>query len=83
MPYIKGENRNQLTLFPTNLDEYVQEDSYVRVIDAFVDSLNMETLNFKRHIASSDGRPGYDPRDMLKLYIYGYYNKIRSSRKLQ
>lgn len=83
MPYIKGENRNQLTLFPTNLDEYVPEDSYVRVIDAFVDSLDMETLNFKRHTASSGGRPGYDPRDMLKLYIYGYYNKIRSSRRLQ
>ena len=83
MPYIKGENRNQLTLFPASIDNYVPEDSYVRVIDAFVDSLDMETLNFKRHIASSDGRPGYDPRDMLKLYIYGYYNKIRSSRRLQ
>lgn len=83
MPYIKGENRNQLTLFPASLDNYVPEDSYVRVIDAFVDSLDMETLNFKRHTASSDGRPGYDPRDMLKLYIYGYYNKIRSSRRLQ
>ena len=83
MPYIQGEDRNQVTMFPPTLDDYISNDNDVRVIDAFVKGLDMEAMGFIRHTASKDGRPGYDPRDMLRLYIYGYLNKIRSSRKLQ
>jgi transposase len=82
MAYIKGKNRNQITLMPDCLDDYVSEDNYARVIDAFVEQLDISALGFKAE-ASIEGRPGYDPRDMLKLYIYGYINKIRSSRRLQ
>jgi len=64
------------------LDDYVGEDNEVRVIDAFVDSLDIADLGFKAKPAK-EGRPGYNPRDMLKLYIYGYLNQIRSSRRLQ
>ena len=83
MPYIKGECRSQLTLFPESLDDYVTEENPIRVIDAFVEGLDIKSIGFKNHTASKEGRPGYDPRDMLKLYIYGYLNKIRSSRRLQ
>lgn len=83
MPYIKGESRGQLTLLPESLEDYVTEDNPVRVIDAFVDGLDIKSMGFTKHTPSKDGRPGYDPRDMLKLYMYGYLNKIRSSRKLR
>ena len=83
MPYIKGESRGQLTLLPESLEDYVSEDNPVRVIDAFVDGLDIKSMGFTKHTPSKDGRPGYDPRDMLKLYMYGYLNKIRSSRKLR
>ena len=83
MPYIKGENKGQITLFPASVEEYICEDSYVRVIDAFVEKLDLESMGVQRHRPAKEGRPGYDPRDMLKLYMYGYFNKIRSSRKLQ
>ena len=83
MPYIKGERRGQLTLLPESLEDYVTEDNPVRVIDAFVDGLDIKSMGFTKHTPSKDGRPGYDPRDMLKLYMYGYLNKIRSSRKLR
>lgn len=80
MGYIKGTEREQKMLLPESIDEYVEDNSYVRVIDAFVESLNMEELGFGK--CADEGRPGYDPKDLCKLYIYGYYNKIRSSRKL-
>ena len=83
MPYIKGANRGQLTLMPESLEDYVTEENPVRVIDAFVNKLDIKSMGFIKHTPSKDGRPGYDPRDMLKLYIYGYLNKIRSSRRLQ
>ena len=83
MSYIKGENRGQITLFPASIEEYICEDSYVRVIDAFVEKLDLESMGVQRHRPAKEGRPGYDPRDMIKLYIYGYFNKIRSSRRLQ
>ena len=83
MPYIKGESRGQLTLMPESLDDYVSEENPVRVIDAFVNKLDIKSMGFTKHTPAKDGRPGYDPRDMLKLYIYGYLNKIRSSRRLQ
>jgi len=82
MGYIKGENRYQITLMPDCLEDYVTADNPVRVIDAFVDRLDVAAQGFKAEPAV-EGRPGYDPRDMLKLYIYGYNNKIRSSRRLQ
>jgi len=81
MPYISGAERGQLILMPDCLDDYVGEENAVRVIDAFVDTLRLEELGIKAQ-ASAEGRPGYDPRDMLRLYIYGYTNKVRSSRRL-
>jgi transposase len=82
MKYIAGESRYQKILLPDCIDDYVGEGSPVRVIDAFVEQLDMDRLGFKRSRPKDTGRPPYDPRDLLKLYIYGYFNKIRSSRKL-
>ena len=82
MGYIKGSDRNQIILFPDCIDDYIDAENEVRVIDAFVDSLDIGNHGFKAEPAA-EGRPGYDPRDMLKLYIYGYLNHIRSSRRLQ
>jgi len=82
MKYIEGISRVQKTLLPDCIEDYVTENNPVRVIDAFVDSLNMKELGFKRAVNNTTGRPSYDPRDILKLYIYGYLNGIRSSRKL-
>lgn len=83
MSFIKGTDRNQTTLFPQSIDEYISEDNPVRVIEAFVNSLDIAEAGFKRAQPSPVGRPPYDPRDLLKLYIYGYLNRIRSSRKLE
>src|ERR1700744_2585679 len=83
MGYIQGEGRNQGTLFPVVLDAFVPADHACRVIDAFVGKLVMSELGFERAQAAETGRPGYDPRDLLKLYLYGYLNQIRSSRRLQ
>ncbi|MCQ2339918.1 MAG: transposase [Paludibacteraceae bacterium] len=82
MAYKKGEERHQVTLFPAVIDEYVEQDSPVRLFDAFVDHLNLCGLGFQRTTAAIEGRPGFDPRDMIKLYIYGYFYQIRSSRRL-
>ena len=81
--YVEGTSRSQLILLPDTLDDYVDEDDPVRFIDAFVDSLDMKQLGFKRSEPNEEGRPPYDPGDMLKLYIYGYLNQIRTSRKLE
>ena len=81
--HIEGLNRNQTALFPETLEGYVDKDNPVRFIDAFVDSLNLENLGFKHSIPAEVGRPPYNPSDLLKLYIYGYLNQIRSSRKLE
>lgn len=83
MCYITGEDRNQITLMPEAIDDYITEENPTRVIDAFVDFLDMESLEFIRASPSHTGRPGYNPKDLLKLYIYGYMNKVRSSRKLE
>jgi transposase len=83
MGYIQGEGRNQGTLFPLTLDDFVPDDHVCRVIDAFVAMLVMSELGFERAQAAETGRPGYDPRDLLKLYLYGYLNQIRSSRRLE
>jgi transposase len=83
MKYIEGESRYQKNMLPDNIDDFVDEENPVRVIDAFVDGLDMEALGFRRYEPAETGRPAYDPRDLLKLYIYGYLNKIRSSRKMK
>jgi transposase len=82
MGYIQGDDRRQQFLLPPSIDEYVDESSPVRVLDAFVDGLDLEALSFTRSTPASTGRSGYDPRDLLKLYVYGYANQIRSSRRL-
>jgi transposase len=80
--FIEGEDRNQATLFPERLDDYVGEDHPVRVIDVFIDDLDVSGLGFKAEPAAT-GRPGYHPRMMLKLYVYGYLNRVQSSRRLE
>lgn len=83
MNYIGGESREQRIFFPEALDEYIGEDNAVRFIDAYVDGLQMEELGFKQTAPKETGRPPYDPRDLLKLYIYGYLNRVRTSRMLE
>lgn len=83
MGFIQGEGRTQGTLFPVTLDDLIPEDHVCRVIDAFVSRLEMEQLGFLRAEAAETGRPGYDPRDLLKLYLYGYLQQVRSSRRLE
>jgi transposase len=83
MAYIEGEHRDQHTLFPTTLDELIPQDHVCRVIEAFVGRLDMAELGFGRSEPAETGRPGYDPRDLLKLYLYGYLWQIRSSRRLE
>ena len=83
MAYIQGEGRAQSTLFPLVFDDLIPTDHLCRVIDAFVARLQMNQLGFERAQAADTGRPGYDPRDLLKLYLYGYLNQIRSSRRLE
>lgn len=83
MAYIKGYDRNQGQMFPEYLDDYVSEDNPVRVIDAFVDSIDLEALQFTKMGENRPGAPSYYPGDLLKLYIYGYKNAIRTSRKLE
>ncbi len=82
MGYISGEDRNQIQLYTTTMEELLDEDNPVRVIDAFVESLNMGELKIQHAEPASTGRPPYHPKDLLKLYIYGYFNRIRSSRRL-
>jgi transposase len=83
MGYIRGEGREHGTLFPVVLDDLVPADHLCRVIDAFVEKLVMSELGFERANAAEAGRPRYNPRDLLKLYLYGYLNQIRSSRRLE
>ena len=80
--FIEGENRQQATLLPERLDDFIAEDSPVRVIDVFIDELDLSGLGFKT-IPEVTGRPGYHPALLLKLYIYGYLNRIQSSRRLE
>ncbi len=80
--FIEGENRYQSTLFPERVDDYIDEDSAVRVIDVFIDRLDLSGLGFKTEPADT-GRPGYSPATMLKIFVYGYMNKVHSSRRLE
>lgn len=82
MQYIKGTDRTQAVLFPQSLDEIIDQSNEVRIIDMFVESIDLAQFSF--HIkSSSEGRPPYHPKDLLKLYVYGYLNSIRSSRALE
>src|SRR5882762_4369945 len=83
MAHVTGQSRYQSTLFPEVLDEVVSIDDPVRVIDAFVDTLDLAALGFSKVAAEEMGRPPYAPGDLLKLYIYGYLNRVRSSRRLE
>ncbi len=81
--FIEGENRFQATLFPQRLDEYIADDNPVRVIDAFVNQLKLKDLGFERAEPSEMGRPAYDARVMLKIYVYGYMNRLKTTRVLE
>jgi transposase len=83
MGHVTGQSRYQTTLFPEVLDEVVGRDDPVRVIDAFVDALDLAELGFSKAAAEELGRPPYAPGDLLKLYIYGYLHRIRASRRLE
>ena len=80
--FIEGEDRSQVTLLPECLDDFIGEDNPVRAVDVFVDSLDLERLGFVGVQPLDTGRPSYHPGTMLKLYIYGYLNRIPSSRRL-
>lgn len=81
--FVEGEERSQSTLFPERLDDYIGEDNPVRVIDVFVDELDLGRLGFSRVEPLATGRPSYHPSVLLKLYIYGYLNRVQSSRRLE
>ena len=80
--FIEGQDRSQGTLFPERLDDYVAEENPVRVIDVFIDDLDISGLGFRTELAAT-GRPRYHPKMMLKLYVYGYLNRVQSSRRLE
>lgn len=83
MGFAHGDAREQTMMFPPTLEELVPQEHVCRVIDAFVSGLRMTDLQFVRAEPAETGRPGYDPRDLLKLYLYGYLHQIRSSRRLE
>ena len=80
--FIEGECRSQATLFPERLDDYIAEESPVRVIDVFVDELDLGSLRFKT-VPEGTGRPPYHPATLLKIYVYGYLNRVQSGRRLE
>ena len=81
--FVEGIDRSQSTFFPAELEDYVAEDNLVRAVDAFVDGLDLRKLGFVRFAPLDKGRPCYHPATMLKIYIYGYLNRIPSSRRLE
>ncbi len=81
--FIEGEDRAQASLFPERLDDYIGEDNPVRLVDAFVDELDLEALSFKRVEPAATGRPAYRASTLLKIYIYGYLNRVPSGRRLE
>ena len=83
MTHIHGLDRGQLLLLPGAIDDYVAADNPVQFIDAFVEGLDLRVAGFERVEPKATGRPGYAPGDLLKLYIYGYLNRVRSSRCLE
>ena len=83
MRYIQGCDRDQMILLPEILDDYIIENNPVRFIEAYVENLDLKEFGFTHSTTKETGRKPYDPGDLLKLYIYGYLNKIRSSRRLE
>src|SRR5678815_6164946 len=81
--FIEGEDRTQVTLLPECLDDFIDEDNPVRVVDVFVDELDLLKLGFEGAEPAETGRPSYHPAVLLKIYIYGYLNRIQSSRRLE
>lgn len=81
--FIEGADRTQATLLPETIDDYVGEDNPVRVVDAFVDALDLAALGFHGVVPEETGRPSYHPATILKIYIYGYLNPVQSSRGLE
>ena len=81
--FIQGEERTQVILLPECLDDYVTEANPVRVVDVFVDELDLGKLGFEGVDPAATGRPSYHPAVLLRLYIYGYLNRIQSSRRLE
>lgn len=83
MAHIEGADRSQTLLLPEAVEDYVGAENPVRFIDAFVDELDLANAGFGRVKPKATGRPGYHPTDLLNLYIYGYLNRVRSSRRLE
>ena len=81
--YVEGQDRTQSVLFPERLDDWIHEDSTVRVIDVFIDELDLKELGFDRAEPAATGRPAYSPATLLKIYVYGYLNRVQSSRRLE
>src|SRR5262252_5391379 len=81
--FVEGQDRGQSTLFPESLEDWIDEDNPVRVIDVFVDGLDLADLGFVGVYPEATGRPSYHPSVLLKLYIYGYLNRVQSSRRLE
>jgi len=81
--FVAGQDRSQSTLFPERLDDFISEDNPVRVVDVFVDELDLAALGFEGAVAAETGRPSYHPVTLLKIYIYGYLNRVQSSRRLE
>lgn len=83
MRYIEGDSREQLALLPEAIDDLIPADHLVRVIDAFVDRLDLVALGFDKALPQATGRKPYAPGDLLKLYLYGYLNQVQSGRRLE
>ena len=81
--FVAGADRGQPTLLPECLDDFIDESNAVRVIEAFVDALDLAELRFDGVVPAATGRPSYHPSTLLKLYIYGYLNRVQSSRRLE
>ena len=81
--FIEGEDRRQAMLLPDTLEDYVTEDNPVRVIDVFIDELDLGAMGFSGVVPEVTGRPSYHPATLLKIYLYGYLNRIQSSRRLE
>ena len=83
MEFVQGTDRMQTALFPESIEDFITDENHVRVIDTYVNSLDLRALGFVRHIPNDTGRPSYDPKCLLKLWIYGYMNRIRTTRRLE
>ena len=81
--FVEGQDRRQATLLPECLNDHVAEDNPVRVVEVFIDELNLGALGFDGVVPEATGRPSYHPSTMLKIYLYGYLNRIQSSRRLE